>query len=115
MISLIVLESWMSLGIAIIFGVLGTVFMKKSHGLIYPDYAFYSAIFYMICFVALTFAMKYLDLSVVYGVWSGVGTLIVAAIGVFHFHESFSKKKVIFLILIIIGVIGIDLNVPPSV
>lgn len=106
----LVAESWISLSIAILFGVLGTIFMKLSQGLQKFKPACFTAVFYTISFIALTFAMKYLDLSVVYAVWSGVGTLLVAAIGILHFNESISVKKVFFLLLIIIGVIGIHLN-----
>lgn len=106
----LIADSWILLSIAIIFGVLGTIFMKLSHGLRYPKPAFYTAIFYTISFIALTFAMKYIELSVVYAVWSGVGTILVATIGILYFKESVSLKKIFFLLLIVIGVIGIHLN-----
>lgn len=103
-------ESWISLSIAILFGVLGTLSMKLSHGFQNARPALFTAIFYTISFIALTFAMKYLDLSVVYAVWSGVGTILVATIGILHFNESISMRKGFFLLLIVIGVIGIHLN-----
>lgn len=107
---LIAAECWVSLGIAIIFGVLGTISMKVSHGLHYVKPTVFLAIFYCISFVALTFAMKYIDLSVVYAVWSGVGTILVAAIGVFYFNESISWRKLFFLLLIVVGVIGMHIS-----
>ncbi len=103
-------DSWICLAIAIIFGVLGTISMKLSHGLQKLKPAIWLAIFYSISFVALTFAMKHIELSVVYAVWSGVGTVLVATIGIIHFHESISIKKIIFLALIILGVIGVHLS-----
>ena len=106
----LILNSWISLGIAIIFGVLGTISMKLSHGLQRPKPVFYLALFYTISFIALTFAMKYLELSVVYAVWSGVGTILVAAIGIFYFNEKVSLRKIIFLALIVFGVIGMHLS-----
>lgn len=104
------LDSWISLGIAIVFGVLGTISLKLSHGIHKSRAAIFLAIFYFISFVALTFAMKHLDLSIVYAVWSGVGTILVAAVGIVYFHESVSAKKIFFLLLIVIGVIGIHLS-----
>lgn len=100
-------DGWISLIIAIVFGVLGTFAMKLSHGLQHVKPTLLLIIFYLISFIALTFAMNHIELSIVYAVWSGVGTLLMAAIGVLHFHESLSLKKIIFLILIIIGVIGV--------
>ena len=84
--------------------------MKLSHGLRKVKPAIALAIFYTICFVAMTFAMKYIQLSVVYAVWSGAGTVIVAAVGMIYFKESVSIKKIVYLTLIVIGVIGVHLS-----
>jgi small multidrug resistance pump len=77
----LLIECWASLAIAIIFGVLGTISMK--------------------------IAMKYLELSVVYAVWSGIGTVLVSIVGVMYFGERLSLRKITFLLLIVCGVIGI--------
>lgn len=106
----VVFESWLSLAIAIIFGVLGTISMKISHGLEHIKPAISLAIFYSISFVAMTFAIKYIQLSVVYAVWSGVGTVMVSMVGIMYFNEVLSLRKVIFLQLIVVGVIGIHLG-----
>lgn len=102
--------SWICLAIAIIFGVFGTIAMKKSHGLQNIKPTIYLAIFYAISFIALTLAMQHIELSIVYAVWSGVGTILIATIGIIHFHESISIKKTFFLMLIVIGVIGIHIS-----
>jgi small multidrug resistance pump len=103
----VVANSWITLGIAIIFGVLGTISMKLSHGLsrFWPMVSL--GICYGISFIALTFTMKHIPISIVYAVWSGVGTVLVATIGMIHFKESVSAKKIFFLMLIVIGIIGI--------
>lgn len=103
-------QGWFSLAFAIVFGVLGTISLKISHGLSYLKPTIALAIFYTASFVALTFAMKYIELSVVYAVWSGVGTVLISAVGFFYFKESMSLRKIIFLMLIIIGVIGMHVS-----
>lgn len=103
-------ESWIALGIAIVFGVLGTTSMKLSHGFQHLKPALYLIFFYTTSFVALTFAIKRIELSVVYAVWSGVGTLLMAGIGIIHFNESISVKKTIYLLLVAIGVIGLHIS-----
>lgn len=103
-------DSWISLGVAIIFGVLGTISMKLSHGLRKLKPTFALILFYVISFAALTIAMQYIELSIVYAVWSGVGTILMAAIGIFYFNESVSMRKVVYLALIVIGIIGIHLS-----
>lgn len=107
---LLAMESWISLTMAILFGVLGTTAMKLSHGLQIHKYSAMLIISYAISFIALTFAVKHIPLSVVYAVWSGIGTILVAAIGIVYFHESLSFKKIIYLVLILLGVIGMHLS-----
>lgn len=106
----LMVDSWISLGIAIVFGVLGTLQMKLSRGLQKTKHIIYLAIFYSLSFIALTFAMQYIELSIIYAVWSGVGTILIAIMGIVLFNESLSVRKIAFLLLIIIGVIGIHLS-----
>lgn len=106
----LVTDSWICLGVAIAFGVMGTISMKLSHGLQRLKPSILLLLFYTISFIALTFAMKYIELSVVYAVWSGVGTILVATIGIFYFEESLSLRKVLFLMLIVLGVIGMHIS-----
>lgn len=103
----LLIDSWISLGLAICFGALGTVCLKLSNGLSKIKPVIFLSVFYVLSFIALTFAMKHIELSIVYAVWSGFGTILVAIIGIFYFHESVSIKKIIFLLLIFIGLIGI--------
>ena len=106
----LVADSWISLAIAIVFGVLGTISLKLSQGLQKLRPTLFLVFFYAVSFVGLTFAMKYIELSVVYAVWSGVGTVLVSLVGIFYFNESVSFRKIIFLLLIVFGVIGIHLS-----
>lgn len=103
-------NSWLCLSIAIFFGVLGTVSMKLSHGLKKWKPSLSLVVFYLISFVSLTLAIKGIDMSIVYAIWSGIGTVLVAIIGVLIFKESVSFRKLISLLLVVIGVIGIHLN-----
>lgn len=96
--------------IAILFGVLGTISMKLSNGLQRLKPSVFLLIFYSISFVALTLAVQGVAISIVYAIWSGVGTILVAVIGVVFFKESFSIRKGVSLLLIVIGVIGINLT-----
>lgn len=103
-------NSWFALLVAIVFGVFGTICMKLSHGLTYKKAILSLSVFYSISFIALTFAMKTIELSIVYAVWSGIGTVLVYAISVVYFNEAISFKKIIFLTLIVFGVIGMHLG-----
>lgn len=96
--------------IGILFGVLGTISMKLSHGLQKWKPSACLVLFYLISFVALTLALQGMDVSIVYALWSGIGTVLVAIIGILVFHEAVSFKKIIALSLIVLGVWGVHLT-----
>ena len=64
-------------------------------------------------FGMLTLALKPIDVSVAYAVWSGVGTALIATIGVLWFNEPMTALKLISLALIIGGVVGLNLSGGP--
>lgn len=101
--------AWLWLFIAIIFEVAGTTSLKISAGLsrLFPSILVF--IFYSISFATLSFALKNLEISLAYAIWAGLGTALIALIGVGYFNESLSILKVISIILIILGVIGLNL------
>jgi small multidrug resistance pump len=57
----------------------------------------------------LSLALRGIDLSTAYAIWSGVGTAIVAAIGILWFGEPAGAWKLASLALIIVGVVGLHL------
>ncbi|MEH2258365.1 DMT family transporter [Nostoc sp.] len=100
--------SWIYLILAILFEVSGTTCMKLSQGFtkIVPSILIF--VFYGFCFTFLTFALKRLEVSVAYSVWAGLGTILIAIIGIIWFRESATLIKLVSIALIIIGVIGIN-------
>jgi len=51
-----------------------------------------------------------IDVSVAYAVWAGIGTALIAGIGIFYFKEPLSPVKAMSILLIIIGVVGLNLG-----
>lgn len=82
--------------------------MKLSQGFtkIVPSVLIF--VFYGLCFAFLTFALKRLEVSVAYSVWAGLGTVLIALIGVIWFRESATLIKLVSIAFIIIGIIGIN-------
>lgn len=101
---------WLYLLTAIFFGVFGTICMKLSSGLQKWKPTLSLCIFYLISFVALTFALQGMDMSLVYAVWSGIGTILIAVISYFAFNENMSPIKMISLLLVVLGVLGVHLT-----
>ena len=100
-------QAWSLLGVAITLEVVGTTCMKLSHGFTHllPSVVMFAC--YALAFSCNTFATKTLDLSITYGVWSGVGTVATAAIGILYFREPATALKLVCISLIVIGVFGL--------
>ena len=84
--------------------------MKLSSGFTHVGPSILIFVFYFLSFCFLTLSLKRLEVSFAYAVWSGLGTLLIAIIGVTFFHEPITSIKVISLGLIISGVIGLRLG-----
>ncbi len=67
-------------------------------------------VFYALSFMALTMALKKIDVSVAYAIWAGAGTALIALIGIAHFKEPLTLIKIVSVGLIIIGVVGLNIN-----
>jgi small multidrug resistance pump len=96
---------WALLIVAILLEVAGTTNMKLSEGFSKPVPSVLVLFFYALSIIALTFAVNRLDVSVAYALWSGMGTALVAIIGLWFFQESITIIKVVALGLIIVGVV----------
>jgi len=98
---------WLALGGAIALEIAGTVSMKLSHGFSRPLPSVLLFVFYALSFALMTIAVKRIDVSVSYAIWSGVGTATIALIGVYWFRESLTPIQIASIVLIILGVIGL--------
>lgn len=96
---------WVLLVAAIVLEVAGTTNMKLSEGFSKLGPSVGVIFFYALSIIALTFAVNRLDVSVAYAVWSGLGTALVAIIGLWVFQEPVSTVKVVALGLIVVGVV----------
>ena len=102
--------TWLYLVLAILLEVSGTTCMKLSEGFTKTVPSILLFVFYTLSFSMLTLALKRIDVSIAYAVWSGVGTALIATIGVLWFKEPVTMIKLVSLGLIIIGVVGLNLS-----
>ncbi|MCP1311288.1 DMT family transporter [Paenibacillus tyrfis] len=101
---------WLYLGAAIALEIAGTISMKFSQGFTRLTPSILMVVFYLLAFTALNFSLKQIDVSVAYAIWSGLGTAVIAVIGYLYFNESMSLLKAGSIVLIILGVIGLNLG-----
>jgi len=102
--------TYVYLVMAIFLEVSGTTCMKLSQGFTRLGPSVLIFIFYGLSFVCLTLVLKKIDVSVAYAIWSGLGTAIIAAVGIMYFKEPLNALKIISLGLVIIGIIGLNLS-----
>lgn len=86
-----------------------TVFMKLSDGFKNKKYTVLTVITVSLSIFLLSQAAKTLPLGVSYAVWTGLGTVFTVTFGIFFFKESRDWKKLLFMGMILIGVIGLRL------
>ena len=107
---------WLFLFAAITFEVSGTTCMKLSDGFtrLWPSIGV--IVFYCLSVSSLTMAVKTIDISIAYAIWSAIGIAIIASIGALYFHETLTPSRLFFLAVIIVGVVGLNLSSrPPGV
>jgi small multidrug resistance pump len=100
--------SWVFLFAAILLEVGAITSMKLSRGFAEPIPSIAVPVFYVLSATAAILALKRLDLSVTYAVWSGVGTVLAAMIGIAYFREPLSLFKVVSLFFVVVGVVGLS-------
>ena len=95
---------------AIVLEVCGTTSMKLSQGFtrLWPSILIF--VFYGLSFTLLTVVLKKIEVSIAYAIWSGVGTALIATLGILYFKESLTLLKLVSLALVILGVIGLNLS-----
>lgn len=101
---------WLYLLIAIFTEVVGTTLMKVSQGLTRLIPSVLMFVLYGISFVFMAMALKKIEVSTAYAIWSGLGTALIAVIGIMWFRESFNFPKLVGLVLIVGGVILLNLK-----
>jgi len=100
-------QAWAVLGLAILLEVAGTTCMRLAEGFTRLTPSVLIFVFYALSFALNTLIIRTLGLSVVYAVWSGVGTVLTALIGFLYFKEPATALKLVSIGLIVIGVMGL--------
>jgi len=63
----------------------------------------------VLSFGCLSIAMRTIPLGTAYAIWSGIGAVGVAALGIFYFNEPSDAARIISILLIVGGIVGLKL------
>ena len=102
--------SWVILFFAIVFEVAGTLTLKFTEGMtrLWPTVLMFA--FYLVSLFGLSVAVSKIPVGTAYAVWSGVGTLMVAVLGIIWLKEEVTVLRSVSMLLIVIGVAGLYLT-----
>ncbi|MFH6961434.1 DMT family transporter [Flavobacterium plurextorum] len=102
------MKNLLFLFIAIIFEIIATTALKKSEQFTQLIPSIITIVGYFAAFYFLSFAIRTIPVGFAYAIWSGVGIVLITAIGAIFFKEIPDLPAIIGLSLIIIGVIVIN-------
>ncbi|PKL90542.1 MAG: quaternary ammonium compound-resistance protein SugE [Candidatus Goldiibacteriota bacterium HGW-Goldbacteria-1] len=100
---------WIILFIAGIFETAWALTLKYTQGFTKPMFSVITVIFMVISFFLLSYALKTIPVGTAYAVWTGIGALGVAIIGIVFLAEPVNAMRIISLLLVVAGVAGLRL------
>lgn len=97
--------------LAIVLELSGTVSMKYSAGFsrMWPSVLMF--LFYGASFTMLNFALAYMNVSIAYAIWSGIGIILITIVSFTIFHEKLSITSLLWIAVIVVGVVGLNMSV----
>ncbi|MED1851648.1 multidrug efflux SMR transporter [Brevibacillus borstelensis] len=63
----------------------------------------------MFSFICLTFSMRSLPMGTAYAIWTGIGTVGGALVGMLFFGESKEWRRILFMAMVLAAAIGLKL------
>jgi quaternary ammonium compound-resistance protein SugE len=102
--------AWVVLFCAGLFEVAWAVGLKYTDGLTRPVPMVLTAVCLLISMALLAVALRTLPLGTAYAVWTGIGTLGTAILGVVLFREPATAIRLVCISLILAGIFGLKLT-----
>lgn len=101
--------AWFFLTLAGFFEIVWAIALKYSEGFskLWPSIITVVGMAISIYFLAL--ALKTLPLGVAYSVWTGIGAIGTVILGMILFEESKEVLKIVFILMIVAGIVGLKL------
>jgi small multidrug resistance pump len=100
---------WFYLSLGILFEIIALVFMKKSEGFTKLFPILFVFFFYALSLCCLILVLKRMDTSVAYAIWASAGIFLIALVGILFLHEPVTVIKIVSMLLILLGVLGLEL------
>ncbi len=101
--------AWLFLLLAGFFEICFTIALKYSQGFTRFIPSMITVVFIVLSFFSVSQAMKTIPIGTAYAVWAGIGAAGTVACGIIFFGDSYHIVRLLSIVLIIIGIIGLKL------
>lgn len=102
-------SAWVLLLVAGLLEIVWSISMKASHGFTKFHYTAITLVTATLSFWLLGLALRQLPVGTAYAVWTGIGTVGAAILGIAIFGESLNFARLGCIALIVIGILGLKL------
>lgn len=104
------ISGWAMLGAAIALEIVATSLLKASDGFARPLPGVGAMALYALCFWIMAYTFQRVPMGVAYAIWSGVGMVAIAVIGLVVFRQPLSLLQWLCIALIVVGATGLHLT-----
>jgi quaternary ammonium compound-resistance protein SugE len=102
--------TWILLFIAGLFECAWAIGMKYSEGFTKGIPSLITILCMLISTGLLAYCVKHLPVGIAYAIWTGIGALGTAVLGIVLFKESADFWKIFFIFVIITGLVGLGIS-----
>ena len=100
--------SYAALGCAILLETIGTALLAQSQQFTKPWPSVGTAVCYVLSFYLLSHALKTMPVGIAYAIWSGLGIVLISAVGYIAFRQTLDLAAIIGIGFILTGVVIVN-------
>lgn len=100
---------WIVLIIAGLFEVAWAIGLKYTDGFTKLFPSIFTVISMIISMGLLAYAVKYIPVGTAYAIWTGIGAVGTAILGIILFNESKEIIRIFFIFIIVVGIVGLKI------
>ena len=100
---------WIILFVAGLFEVAWAIGLKYTEGFSKFWPSVFTVASMIISMAGLAYAVKQLPVGTAYAIWTGIGAVGTAILGIILFNESKELVRIFFIFLIIVGIVGLKM------
>lgn len=106
------MQAWIMLGAAGLLEIIWAVGLKYADGFTKPVPSAITIAAMIVSMWLLAQAARDLPIGTAYAVWTGIGAVGAAILGMMLFHESANVVRLVCIALIVVGIVGLKFSTP---